>query len=109
MTLAQAVQLLRLANLIVCAAGVHPALRLLRIASYMGASGQKKVSIAFRVLAAGLLCVTVGNALVFVVLLWQRASVTLWPGVWMIVTNSLLVTGLYLLQWMSKEDNRDRK
>ena len=97
-------QLLRAANLLICIVGIHPSVRLLRVADAMEKSDQKKVAKGFRMLAYGFIALTVGNALMIICLIYQRAAQSLLPGYWMAITNTILVAGMFALYKLSQEE-----
>ena len=103
MTLERYLQALRAINLLICVAGVHPAARLIRISTAMEHRGRPRTARAFLVLAYGLVFMTFGNAVLLGALLYTRAAMSLWPGVLMVVQNSLLVAGMFLLGSTSDE------
>ena len=97
-------QALRWINLIVCAIGVYPSVQLLRVAEALERTGHRKVSKGFQILALGFMALTIGNAVVFVMLLYCRAAQSLFPGYWMLVSNTMLISALFAIYKFSQDE-----
>ena len=95
---------LRWVNLVICMIGIYPSVQLLRVAEAMERSGHRKVSRGFQILALGLLSLTFGNAVMFLFLLYNRTPQSLFPGYWMIASNSLIVASLFVICQFSKDE-----
>ena len=100
-------QALRWINLIICAIGVYPSMQLLRVAEALERTGHRKVSRGFQILALGFMALTIGNAVMFLTLLYNRAAQSLFPGYWMLVSNSMLIGALFAIYKFSQDEEDD--
>ena len=79
-------------------------MQLLRVAEALERTGHRKVSKGFQLLALGFMALTIGNAVMFVMLLYCRAAQSLFPGYWMLVSNTMLIWALFAIYKFSQDE-----
>jgi len=53
------------------------------------------------------MALTIGNAVMFLTLLYNRAAQSLFPGYWMLVSNSMLIGALFAIYKFSQDEEDD--